>query len=384
MIAPRLLIISAEASSTLYAQRLLQYWKKNNQDVDAFGVGSKAMEEIGFKRFGQSEKMAVVGAAEIIEHYSAIKKVFNDILDEVDKNPPKVAVLLDYPEFNLRLAKQLKKRNIPVIYYISPQIWAWRKGRVSQLRDYCDKVLLLFPFEVDFYSKHDVPYEFVGHPLIDELENEFLTESWILNERKKLGIQDHEITLGLMPGSRKGELDRHFAVELEVARRLMKKHENLKILILCAPSFEKNDFLPYLEHTKFNYLILKNDPFKMIAMTDVILAASGTATLMVGLLEKPMVIIYRLKWLTSLVAKIFVRGVRFFGITNLILGKEVSPERFQEKANPDELEKLINSLITDSKVYESQKVQLSSLRSKLGNSGVTERVAKIINTYLQI
>ena len=150
---PAVLMISAEASSVLYAQRILELWKQQDRSVDAFGVGSNEMEAFGFRRLGKSENMAVVGAAEVIEHYSAIKKVFNEVLAEVDRVNPKVAVLLDYPEFNLRLAKELKKRNIPVVYYISPQIWAWRKGRVTQMRDFCDRVLVLFPFEMDFYKK---------------------------------------------------------------------------------------------------------------------------------------------------------------------------------------------------------------------------------------
>jgi lipid-A-disaccharide synthase len=379
---PSVLIISAEASSVLYAQRLLEYWKRNDQKIDAFGVGSNEMEALGFRRFGRSEDMAVMGIVEVAKHYSAIKKVFNDILVEIDKNPPKVAVLLDYPGFNLRLAKELKQRNIPVVYYISPQIWAWKKNRVYQMRDYCDRVLLLFPFEVDFYKKHDVKYEFVGHPLIDELNADYLDEAKVLAERKRCGILNNEIVLGLMPGSRRGELDHHFHIQLEVARRLSLRVSNLKILIMCAPSFEKEDLVPYLDNFKVHFIMMKTDPFKMISLTDMILAASGTATLMVGLLEKPMVIMYRMKWLTSVLAKVLVRGIKFFGITNLILESEVSPERFQEKANADELERLVFDLISNPDVYAEQKNKLKELRTKLGQGKVTEKVANILNEYI--
>ncbi len=376
------LMISAEASSVLYAQRILELWKQQDRSVDAFGVGSNEMEAFGFRRLGKSENMAVVGAAEVIEHYSAIKKVFNEILIEVDRVKPKVAVLLDYPEFNLRLAKELKKRNIPVVYYISPQIWAWRKGRVSQMRDFCDRVLVLFPFEMDFYKKNQVKCEFVGHPLIDELKSEYLEESLMLSERQRCGIKDNEVVLGLMPGSRRGELDRHFSMQLEVARRLSHRVSNLKILIMCAPSFEKEDLVSYLDDFKVNFIMMKTDPFKMILLTDIVLAASGTATLMVGLLEKPMVIMYRMKWLTGWVAKILVRGVKYFGITNLILDREVSPERFQEKANADELERLVFDLISKPEVYSAQKKNLKELRNRLGQGRVTEKVVQVLNEYL--
>lgn len=378
----QVLIISAEASSNLYAQRILEKWKSQQKQVHAFGVGSADMEKLGFERLGKAEEMALVGAAEIIEHYSDIKKVFNHILEEVQKRKPKFALLLDYPEFNLRLAKELKKMGIPVFYYISPQIWAWRKGRVFQMKEYCEKVFLIFPFEIPFYEQHQVKYEFVGHPILDELKEDFLNKDFVENERLKCGIQKEEIVLGLMPGSRKGELQRHFLPQLEVARRLSKKIPNLKILILCAPSFEKEDLYPYLENFKVDFILMKTDPFKMIALTDLILAASGTATLMVGLLEKPMVIMYKMKWLTGIIAKLLVKGVKFFGITNLILGEEVSPERFQEKASVEHLEELVFELIAKPEVYKKQQAGLRLLKEKLGNKGATERVVKILDSYL--
>lgn len=380
---PSVLIISAEASSVLYAERLLEYWKSQGRKIDAFGVGSNEMESIGFRRLGKSEEMAVMGIVEALKHYTDIKKVFDAVLAEVDRNPPKVAVLLDYPGFNLRLAKELKKRNIPVVYYIAPQVWAWKQKRVHQIREYCDRVLLLFPFEIDFFKKFEVKYEFVGHPLIDELKPEWTNESWVLSERRRCGIQDNEIVLGLMPGSRHSELQHHFSMQLEVARRLSHRVSNLKILIMCAPSFEKEDLISYLDNFKVNYILMKTEPFKMISLTDMVLAASGTATLMVGLLEKPMVIMYRMKWLTSVIAKVMVKGIQYFGITNLIAGTEVSPERFQEKATVEELEKLVFELISKPDVYTTQKNKLKELRTQLGQGQVTEKVSRVLDEYIK-
>jgi lipid-A-disaccharide synthase len=164
-VAHRVLIVSAEASSALYARRLLEAWQKHDIKVSAFGVGDQKMLELGFQALGRSENMAVVGIKEVLRHYSHIKKVFYDILAECDREKPKFALLLDYPDFNFRLAKELKKRGIRVIYYISPQLWAWRKGRLSLVKKYIDKMLVLFPFEKDFYRENGVDVEFVGHPL---------------------------------------------------------------------------------------------------------------------------------------------------------------------------------------------------------------------------
>tara|TARA_B110001454_G_scaffold183141_1_gene178113 strand:- start:47969 stop:49126 length:1158 start_codon:yes stop_codon:yes gene_type:complete len=377
------LIISAEASSVLYAQRILELWKKNGTEVDAYGVGSNDMEKLGFRRFGRSEDMAVVGMAEVIRHYSAIKKVFYDVLAEIDRNPPKVAVLLDYPGFNLRLAKELKQRNIPVVYYIAPQVWAWKQKRVHKIKAYCDKVLLLFPFEIDFFKKHEVPFEFVGNPLLDELKPEWTDEKWIMSERRRCGIQDNEIVLGIMPGSRHGELQQMFPMLLEVARRLSHKVSNLKIMILCAPSFEKEELMPYLENFKVNFILMKTEPFKMISMTDMILGSSGTATLMVGLVEKPMVTMYKMKWLSGVLAKWMVKGIKYFNLCNMILDEEVSPERFQERATADEMERLVFELISNPEVYATQKRKLKEVRNRLGQSGVTERVVRILNSYIE-
>ncbi len=166
----RVLIVAGEASSSLYAQRILEQWQSLGKSVDAFGIGSQSMEKLGFRRLGKSEEMAVVGLSEVIKHFPLIRRVYNSLLAECDRLQPDFALLLDYPDFNLRLAKDLKARGIKVIYYISPQVWAWRRGRVNLIRKVVDEMLVLFPFEESFYREHGVKATFVGHPLLDELE----------------------------------------------------------------------------------------------------------------------------------------------------------------------------------------------------------------------
>ena len=377
-----ILMVAAEASSVIYAQRILENLKAKNINVKAFGVGSRQMEELGFERLGKSEEMAIVGAAEIISHFGLLKAVFDNLVSTATERKPKVAIVMDYPEFNLMLSKKLHKLGIPVIYYISPQVWAWRQGRVHTIKKYCDKALLLFPFEIPFYSKHDVPHEFVGHPILDELDEKLLDPSYRTLHRNQCGITDEEIVLGLMPGSRRLELKQHFSIQLETARRLSLQYNNLKILIMVAPSFEKEDLYPYLEDFKLPYIMIKDEPFRMIHLCDFILATSGTATLMVGLLKKPMVIIYRMKALTALFAKLVVRGTRFFGLVNLILQKEVVPERFQSEVAPDKLVPLFQKYIDDPIYAQDIRDQLAELHQHLGEKGATERVTQIIQRYL--
>lgn len=381
-----ILIISAEASSVLYAQRIIEAFQNQKfshfpDGLKFFGVGSREMEALGFERLGNSEEMAIVGVSEVISHYSFLKSIFNKILDEVKKRRPKVAILLDYPEFNLMLARRLKEIGIPVVYYISPQIWAWRQGRVHKMKKYCSKVLLIFPFEIDFYKRHEVPYQFVGHPILDELDERYFEKSYFHLRRSQCGIKDDEIVIGLMPGSRRHELSHHFSIQLEVAHRLLQKYQNVKILIMCAPNFDKQDLLPYLENVKFPFIILNDDPFKMIHLTNFVLVASGTATLMVGLLKKPMVIMYRMKWMSYLLAKILVKS-RFFGLVNLVLNKEVVPEKFQNEASVENLTQLMSQYIDDPQKAKKVREELGGLHLRLGQKGATLRVVECLKEFI--
>jgi lipid-A-disaccharide synthase len=272
---------------------------------------------------------------------------------------------------------------IPVIYYISPQVWAWRKGRVKKIKKFCEKILVLFPFEVPFYQKENVPVEFVGHPLLDELDEKYFSEKHRKQQRNRCGIQDNDIVIGLMPGSRRLEISQHLQLQFKVAEKLYKSYPNIKILLMCAPSVDRDALREKLDDIRLPYILQKDDPAQMIQLCDVILAASGTATLLVGLLEKPMVIMYKMKWLTGIIAKVLVRGVRFFGIVNLISEREIVPERWQGGANPDELFNLMKRYLDDSD-YKNKVVQdLKLLKSKLGERGATEKVASVVNTYLE-
>jgi lipid-A-disaccharide synthase len=377
----QIMIVAAEASSALYAQRLLEYWKSTGKEIKAFGVGTQAMEDLGFERLGKSEEMAVVGIAEVIEHYSELKAVFERLVKAALERRPQVVLVLDYPDFNLKLAKALSGQGLRVVYYVSPQVWAWRKGRVHLIKKYCDKVLLLFPFEKEFYQSQNVPYEFVGHPVLDDLSDSLFDESRRLLQRRRRGVQDDEVLIGLMPGSRKGEIKLHLPVQIEVARRLCREHPKVKILFLVAPTLSKEQIQEHLDLVQFPYILIKEDPLEMIFLTDFILAASGTATLMVGLLQKPMVVMYRLKWLTGIIARLVVHGVKFFGIVNLIFDREVVPERWQGGASPDELTRLMNLYIRDPAHAAKVKTELSQLAAALGEKGATQRVAASLEEY---
>lgn len=378
-----ILIVAAEASSSLYAKRLLEYWKAHDIPVRAFGIGSRDMEALGFECLGRSEDLAVVGLQEVIAHFGEIKDVFYRLIEEAKKRKPKAVLLLDYPDFNLRLAKKLKALGIPIVYYISPQVWAWRQSRVHTIKARVDKMLVLFPFEKDFYQKHGVDVEFVGHPLLDEIDDKFFDTQSIAFKRARYGIQEGEQLLALMPGSRKSELNHHLDLQLQTATELLKKHPKLKIALFVAPSISMEAMRARLVNLNIPVMLIQDEPFEMIQLADVVLCASGTATLMVGLMKKPMVIMYRMNPFTAMMAKMFVRATRFFGLINLVLDREAVKEYFQEQASVANLSAEISRLLDDKAAYQVTVNELSQAHHNLGEKGATRRVAHALQPYLE-
>lgn len=378
----QILIVAAEASSVLYAQRLLEEWKTQNINVHAFGIGSREMENLGFEIVGRSEELAVVGFKEVLAHYPKIKSVFDSLVNLAKERKPKLVLLLDYPDFNFRLAKKMKKLGLPVVYYISPQLWAWRTGRIRLVKKFVDRMLVVFPFEIDFYKKHNVEVTFVGHPLLEEITEDLRDDEMRKKRRSRFGLQDDDMVLGLMPGSRKSELKNNLLTQIEVARVLQKKYPDLNLMLLIAPGLEREKIQELLPADCPHLTLIQMAPFEMLQICDLILCASGTATLMTGLMHVPMVIMYKMNAFSAWLAKALVKSTPFFGMVNLILGREVVPERFQENAS---VEILSNELI---KYLESEELRhrvtndLKALDTSLGNKGAAKRVTAAIREYL--
>ncbi len=383
----KVMIIAAEASSAHYAVKLMKEWKAQGRDIDFFGVGTLAMENLGFRRLGKAEEMAVVGIFEVAKHFSHLKNVFNKLVQAAMDEKPDFVILMDYPDFNLRLAKKLKGLNIKAFYYISPQVWAWRKSRIHDIKAYCEKVFLLFPFEKSFYDAHQVSNEFVGHPLLEDLTPSLLDPENNFYERQKYGIKKHEIVLALMPGSRHGEIERNFPLQLDAAKIILAKYPQVVLSICVAPTLTREHLLPYLENFGYSYIIIKDDPNRMIALSDIVLVASGTATLMVGLLAKPMVIMYKVNWLTGVVGSLLTRGLKFFGLINLVHDRRVVPECKQSETNPRNLAGHLEKYIIDSEYKNKVVQQLETTRDILaaGETGLTatQKVVHSLNRYFQ-
>lgn len=371
-----ILIVAAEASSAAYAVQLLKGWKAQNKNIHAFGIGSREMEELGFEIIGRSEELAVMGLQEIIAHWGDIKKAFNQLLEKADEYKPDLVLMMDYPEFNLRLAKKLKKRGFKVAYYISPQIWAWRTYRVHQIKRIIDKMFVIFPFEEEFYRKHNVSAEFVGHPLLDMLDSYLPKESEVESIRAEV-LGSKKIVLGLMPGSRRSELKHNLETQIKSAKKVVEQNPAVQPVLFVAPSLDMDFVKKQCAGFGYDGKFLKEEPFKMIRSADVILCASGTATLMVGLSRIPMVIMYKMNAFSGFLARRLVTHIPFFGIVNLIMKKEIVPERFQEQANPVEISTQLLKIINNENGARTEILKsLDELQAKLGDRGGIERLSR--------
>jgi len=287
------------------------------------------------------EKLAVVGVFEIISHLPRIKKIFNKIKREIKNQKPSAAVLIDSPDFNLRLAKKLKKHSIPVLYYISPTVWAWRKGRLKTIKKTVDKMMLIFPFEEKIYEDYGIPAVYVGHPLKDRVRASFTKNEFL----EKYGLDPQKKLIALMPGSRRSELKYHIPVLVKALERIKSEWDS-QFVLLQAENLEKDFLLNLIPSWLKGLKILEEDHYEAVASSDVILSACGTANLEAALLETPLVSFYRISSLTYLFVH-RLAAIKNFSIVNILAGERIIPELIQRDFNPqnifEETKKIIDS-----------------------------------------
>ena len=294
-------MVAAEASSELYARRIMEEARKRSLSLSFYGIGSQGMNTLGFDLVEKSENMAVVGLWEVMAHWSVISSAFKRLVSRAREKKPSVALLMDYPDFNLRLAKKLHGLGIPVLYFISPQVWAWRTGRVHLIKKIVSRMLVVFPFEKNFYEDFGVPVSFVGHPLLDEVKNSSLSQDHRKAARAQMGVGENDFLVGLLPGSRESELKHNFETQLLAAEEISKKRPQARFLILVAPTLEKERVASLIpQDFSVDVRLVKDDPLSVLQLCDACIVASGTATLMTGLAGTPMVIMYKMNAMTGL------------------------------------------------------------------------------------
>jgi lipid-A-disaccharide synthase len=371
-----MLLVAGEASGDLHGARLVSELRELQPDLRVFGLGGSGLRESGMEAVADFSRLSVVGIAEVLRVLPRARRVFRQLLEEAERRKPAVAVLIDFPEFNLRLARQLKKRGTPVIYYVSPQIWAWRRGRLRVVSEAVDKMLVLFPFETDFYrGKVDVQH--VGHPLVDEVPQ--LSQVWDLGN-EAAGRPGDKYRVALLPGSRSSEIKRLLPVLLETAEQLARVF-SVTFSVIQAPSVAESAIEEQLARSTADVRVVREDRFEAIAGCHLAICASGTATLEVGLLRTPMVVVYRVGGGSYLLGRMLVR-VPFISLVNLVLGAGVVPELIQREVKAERIAAEALRLLQNSNAREEMRKELRRLRAVLGSEGASRRAALEVSRFL--
>lgn len=365
----QVLFVAGEASGDLHGARLLGELKQRVEGLEAFGLGGGELDAAGLDRIADVGEISVVGIAEAFKILPRAREIFAEVLAEVDRRRPRAAILVDFPEFNLRLARQLKARGVKVFYYISPQVWAWRRGRVKTIAEVVDTMLVLFPFETDFYRKAGVDVVHVGHPLVDEVP--IFPHVWDQGPP-----QDEPYRIALLPGSRASEIESVLPPMLGAIKRLA---ERLPVYarLIQAPTVPREMLREAIDLSGVPVQITSTDRFEALANSHLALCASGTATLEVAMLGTPMLVVYRLAGWTYLLGKMLVR-VPHISLVNLVLERGAVPELLQGRAHPDRIAREALALLSDRDAIERMRNELAEVRPRLGDSGASGRAADVI------
>lgn len=366
------LIIAGEASGDLHGAALIRELKKLDSELNFYGIGGNKMKSSGMELIYHSDRMSFLGFVEVVKHLPFISKVQKELLEEVKLRKTKSAILIDYPGFNISIAKKLKKLGVEIYYYISPQVWAWGKGRVKKIKKLVRKMFVVFPFEENFYKEKGVDAEFVGHPLIRELsEYNFLSKNDLIN---KFGLESDKEILLLLPGSRKHEVTDIFPEMFRAAKMISAKF-NFQIVVACASSVDESLLKEVVKEnvykiiSGYTYDLMKHSKFGIIK--------SGTSTLEAGLLNLPMIIVYKASALTYFIGRTLVK-LDNIGIVNILLDKTLLPELIQNNVNAEKIFSEAEKILSDDEKYHSIKSELNKLYRILGEKNAAENTAQQI------
>jgi len=374
--ARRVLVSCGEPSGDLYAGDLVHHLRDQVGPFEVFGLGGDRLQAEGGRLLAHVRDLAVVGLFEVLRHLRLLRAVFRSVLDEVDRDRPAAAVLVDYAEFNLRLARELKRRGVPVVYYVSPQVWAWRRGRLRAIRESVTQMIVIFPFEEPLYREAGVPVTFVGHPLV-ELARPAADRAAFLSAH---GLDASRPVLAVLPGSRRQEVAHNLPPIAGALRLLHERRANLQVALAMAPSLSPSLFdrglagLPVVR--------LAGHTHALLSAASAGIVASGTATVEAALMDLPTVVVYRLSPLTYALGRPFVR-VPHYAMANLIAGRRVVTELIQGDFQPEAVAAEALALLEDPGRRASVRQGLADVRARLGPPGASARAAAVVSRVLE-
>lgn len=372
-------LVAGEASGDMHAANLVRELKKLQPGLHYSGMGGDNLRREGVSVLIDMKPLAVVGLVEVLAKYRLIKAALEQLKQHLDAYRPDLLILIDYQEFNQKLAAYAKSIGVPVLFYIGPQVWAWRPKRVFKMAKIVDRMAVIFPFEVPLYEKASVDVTFTGHPLVDEVHR----DKNIRQARAALQMAD-ATTVGLFPGSRTGEIRKLMHVFIGAAKRLRTRFPDVQFVLPQAGTIHDEDIAPCrAELDALNVRIIKGRSHDVIQACDAIITASGTATLEIGLMEVPMAIVYRVSPITFHLLKPFV-SVRHIGLVNIVAGREVVREFLQRDATAKKIADEIAHILTDNDYNAEMRRQLSGIREKLGGGDGSKNVARLAAEMLAV
>ena len=373
---PRVLIVAGEASGDAIAAGLIEAVRERLPTAGFEGVAGPRMEAAGCRALYPADKLAVVGLTEVLRHFGGIRAVFKGLKDRLQSRPPDLVVCVDLPDFNLRLAKVAKRAGVPVVYYVSPQVWAWRQGRVRAIGRLVDHMMVIFPFETALYEAAGVPVTYVGHPLVERLTD----VPGQAEARDALGLPAEGTVVALLPGSRRSEALRMAPILLEAAERLAERRPGVRfVLPVAGPQVAE-----VLDEVQAEMgppdLVRCADSVTATAAADCAAVTSGTATLETAVVGTPLIVLYKLSPVTFWLARRLVK-VPYIGMVNLIADREVAPELIQEDAEPETVAATLDELLADPQRLAQARADLAEVRETLG-SEPSERAAEVVTGFL--
>jgi lipid-A-disaccharide synthase len=377
MKSKKILLVAGEVSGDLHGSHLVDALQRIEPGIQFFGVGGEGLERRGMKLLYPAQSLSVVGITEVFVKLRTILKALRGLKRSLEREKPDLIILIDFPEFNLRLAKIANRRGIPVVYYISPQIWAWRPQRIKLIARVVKKMIVLFPFEVPLYESAGVDVEWVGHPLLDTVKPVLPKEKAF----QEFGLDPKRRTIGLLPGSRIHEVERLLPPLLASAHLLQKEIPDLQFVIPLAPGISRTILSSHMKNISFPLKVVEGFTYDVMNLSELLIMASGTATLEGAILGKPMIIVYKVSLPSYWVGRALIR-VDHIGLVNLVAEKEIAPELIQKDVNPeriaDEASRILRNPILSRKMAES----MDEVRQKLGEPGAAQRAAQIVASLL--
>jgi lipid-A-disaccharide synthase len=367
------MIVAGEASGDLHGAHLIKAMQQRHPALDFYAIGGPSMQKAGAVILFAASRLSVVGITEVFGRLKDIFRGLRVARTFLKDHPPDLLILIDFPDFNLHLAEVARQYNIPVLYYISPQVWAWRPGRVRKIKKIVDHVAVILPFEETFYRAHRVPVTFVGHPLLD-----YTGEPFLLSGSRHAFSADTPV-IGLLPGSRNSEVHRHLPVMLAAAGKVQAHRRGVRFIIAVAPSIEQQEIRSMIASAAVPGLqvdIDREGAVHAFGRCDLIVTASGTVTLEAALAGIPMLIMYKVSPVSYHLARTLIQ-VDTIGLVNLIAGRKIVPEFVQDEANPGILADSVLAMLNDPGKLENIRRDLLKIREKLGGSGASGRTAEL-------